>query len=282
MHDGRRIIETAHLFPELDAHLVDLLDSLTAEEWTAPTIVPHWSVHQITAHLLDTALRRLSMCRDGWVVTGDLIRSERNLIDLVNRLNAEGVAMYGRLSPSLLLALTKATVPQLALYLASLDPMAPAPFAVSWAGETSSATWFDIAREFTERWHHQQQIRLAVDRPGILTPRLYLPVLDTFMRALPRAYQQVDAPEGTVCRVVVPGDAGGTWQVVRRAGEWALDLGVPLASAATVSSITTLPGDIAWRVFTKGISTGEARSRINIEGDARLGMVVLGALAIVG
>jgi hypothetical protein len=92
----------------------------------------------------------------------------------------------------------------------------------------------------------------------------------------------VDAAEGTVCQVVVPGDAGGAWQVARREGAWVLDVAVPLARAAVVSSTTSLPGDIAWRVFTKGITRDEARSRISIEGDERLGLVVLRALAIVG
>jgi uncharacterized protein (TIGR03083 family) len=277
-----RIIRTAHLFAELDAQLIDLLGSLTQAEWTTPTIVPRWNVHQIAAHLLDTALRRLSLCRDGWVASRDAIRSERDLIDLVNRLNAEGVALYGRISPPVLLTLTRATVPELAQYVESLDPMAPAPLAVSWAGETTSANWFDTAREFTERWHHQQQIRLAVGRPDILTPRFYTPVLDTFMRALPRAYQELDAPDGTMCHVIVPGDGGGTWQMARRDGNWTLDIGVPLASRAEVAAATSLPRDIAWRVFTKGISAAEARSQISMEGDERLGAVALRALAIVG
>ena len=34
------------------------------------------------------------------------------------------------------------------------------------AGEAVSANWFDVAREFTERWHHQQQIRLAIGGPA--------------------------------------------------------------------------------------------------------------------
>jgi uncharacterized protein (TIGR03083 family) len=282
MFDRTRIIATAHLFTELDGYLIDLLASLSAAEWTARTIVPRWNVHQIAAHLLDTALRRLSSCRDGWVVPADPIHSERGLIDLVNRLNAEGVSMYGRISPTMLLALTKATVPQLAEYVVSLDPMAPAPWAVSWAGETSSANWFDVAREFTERWHHQQQIRLAVGKPGILTPRLYAPVLDTFMRALPRAYEGVDAPDGTVCQVIVPGDGGGIWQVTRRGGAWALDADPPLESRAQVASSTSLPREIAWRVFTNGIAADEARPQLTIAGDERLGAAVLRARAIVG
>ena len=64
--------------------------------------------------------------------------------------------------------------------------------------------WFDIAREYTERWHHQRQIALAVGR---LTPidsrRLYHPVLDAFLRALPYTYRDVDAPEGTVVAVTI-------------------------------------------------------------------------------
>jgi hypothetical protein len=72
------------------------------------------------------------------------------------------------------------------------------------------------------------------------------------------------------------------WQVTRREGGWTLDVGVPLAPRADVAATTSLPGEIAWRVFTKGIAAGEARSRLSIEGDERLGTAVLRALAIVG
>ena len=39
-------------------------------------------------------------------------------------------------------------------------------FGVAWAGEERSPAWFDVARELTERWHHQAHIRLAT---GALT-----------------------------------------------------------------------------------------------------------------
>src|SRR5438094_4321953 len=93
----------------------------------------------------------------------------------------------------------------------SLDPFAPAAFAVSWAGEAASLNWFDTARELTERWHHQQQIRLATNRPGIMTPELYYPVLDCFVRALPFHYRGVHAPSGTFILVTISGDCGGKW-----------------------------------------------------------------------
>jgi uncharacterized protein (TIGR03083 family) len=271
------VISTAHLFGELDAALVSLLKSLDRVEWSLPTIVPRWNVQQVAAHLLDTALRRLALCRDGWVTPGPPITSERDLVQLIDRLNAQGVETLGRCSPELIVTLTESIAPQLASYLKSLDPMAPAAFSVSWAGERESLNWFDVAREFTERWHHQQQIRLATNREGIMTPKLYQPVLETFMRALPHTYRTVDAAVGTTCDVVVPGDCGGRWRLRRQPDGWALV--APTADEARATCV--LPPEIAWRVFTRGISPSDAEARADIRGDKALGRVVLSALAIV-
>ena len=273
------IIRTEHLFRQLDGLLLDLLQSLSRDEWSRPTIVPRWNVHHVAVHLLDTALRRLSLCRDGWAPVPPSIHSEQDLVDLINRLNAEGVATLGRLSPELVVTLTATVTPQLAAYLEMLDPMAPASFAVSWAGETESQNWFDVAREFTERWHHQQQVRLATNRPGILTPQLYAPVLETFMRVLPHTYRHVDASDGTVCEFIVPGECGGSWSLSRRHNVWQLTDG---HDAGRVVCTCIIPPDVAWRLFTKGVSRDEAAARIERRGDQRLGAVVLGALAIVG
>ena len=272
------IIETAHLFAELDGQLIALLKSLSRDDWRRTTVVPKWNVHQVSAHLLDTALRRLSMCRDGWQPRTVSIGSEAELVVFVNQLNAQGVETLGRMSPELLIAATELVAPQLAAYLASLDPVGPAAFAVSWAGEPASENWFDVAREFTERWHHQQQIRLATDRPGIMTPRLYGPVLDTFMRVLPHTYRDVDAHEGTACDFIVPGACGGRWRIGRRAGRW--ELVEP--DDRTPAAVAVIPEDLAWRLFTKGLPADQARERITLHGDTRLASVVCHALAIVG
>ena len=53
------------------------------------------------------------------------------------------------------------------------------------------------AREFTERWVHQQQIRDAVGKPGLTERRWLHPVLDAFARALPHALRDHAAPGGT-------------------------------------------------------------------------------------
>jgi len=56
----------------------------------------------LCAHLLDTALRKLSMVRDAGDAEAASICSPQDLVALVNRLNREGVTVHRRLSPSVL------------------------------------------------------------------------------------------------------------------------------------------------------------------------------------
>ena len=175
-----------------------MLRSLTAEDWERQTVSPRWKVKDVAAHLLDTQLRKLSLARDGYAAEIPVIQSTADLAAFINRLNDEGVRIYRRLSPAVLIAMMELASNQSAEYHQSLDPYAPAMFSVSWAGEQQSLNWFDTARELTERWHHQQQIRLAVNRPGIMTREFYYPVLDCFMRALPFAYRDVPAQPGSL------------------------------------------------------------------------------------
>ena len=180
---------TAHLFPPLHAKLIELLRSLDDDEWELQTVAPAWRVRDVAAHLLDTQQRLVSRLRGEPQPPPPPIHSNADLVALLNRLNDEGVRRYRRLDPAELIELMEDGAGDFARHHQSLDPFAAAPFGVSWAGEEASANWFHTARELTERWHHQQQIRLAVGRPGIMTPELYHPVLECFMRALPFAYR---------------------------------------------------------------------------------------------
>jgi uncharacterized protein (TIGR03083 family) len=283
---------TAHLFPALEAQLIDLLRSLAPGDWERQTIAPSWKVKDVAAHLLDTQLRKLSFGRDGY--TPPAIASDRDLVSFIDRLNAEGVTVYRRLSPTVLIAWMEQTSREAASYYASLDPFAPAPFGVSWAGEPVSANWFDIARELSERWHHQQQIHLALGEPAntaqdpaangarslraIMTPALYHPVLDCFMRALPFHYRSMSALPGTAIRVHVSGDCGGDWHLYRNGDGWTLTS----EPVGTIAATVAIPQDIAWRIFTKGIARENAREQVRVTGDAALGHHVLNMLAIVG
>ena len=276
--EGPGPIMTAHLFPKIEAMLVELLSSLTSEQWQRPTLAPKWTVKDVAAHLLDTELRLLSVGRDGYLREQPSISGHADLVEFVNRLNAEGVAVLGRLSAPVLIALLQATSKELCDYVSSLDPFAPAPFGVSWAGERQSPNWFHIAREFTERWHHQQQIRTAVGKPGIMIRELYFPVLDCFMRALPFTYRAVPAADTTLVQINVAGDCGGNWYLYRASPGWRLLTHPTGTKAADV----TIPQEIAWRIFTKGIDRASAAAETQVTGDRALGMHVLSTIAIVG
>jgi hypothetical protein len=129
----------------------------------------------------------------------------------------------------------------------------------------------------TERWHHQQQIRLATNRPGAMTPELYHPVLDCFLRGLPHLYRDVDAPTGTALLLEISGECGGQWFLSRQSASWELVRPPPAEFAVRV----TVPQEIAWRVFTKGVDRESAKAQIRIEGDRNLGDRVLELTAIV-
>jgi uncharacterized protein (TIGR03083 family) len=261
----------------LHTELIALLRGLGPGDWHRPTACALWSVRDITAHLLDDDLRRLSFHRDGQPPpAGGAIDGYASLVAMINRMNAEWVAVARRMSPRVLIELLEVTGPMVVDLFRSIDPHAPAHWAVAWAGEQASAHWFDVGRDYTERWLHQQQIRDAVGAPP-LTGREWLnPVLDLFVRAVPVAYRAVVREDGTAMRLAIEGPAGGDWTLRREAGTWHLLAGRHPAPDATV----TMSDDTAWRLFSKGLGREAARGRIRVDGDQALGEVVLGALAV--
>jgi len=182
------------------------------------------------------------------------------------------------LHPEELISRMEAASRESAKYHQALDPFATAMFPVSWAGEEQSTNWFDTAREFTERWHHQQQIRLAVNKPGIMTREFHFPVVDCFLRGLPHAYRSVAAKSGSLAQFNISGECGGSWHLYRNGEAWTL-----IASPAGEKiSVTTIPQEIAWRIFTKGIAYEEARIQVQVTGDSDVGLHILKMISIVG
>jgi uncharacterized protein (TIGR03083 family) len=276
--NGTEPILCAPIIRQVDQHLIELLTSLRSDEWDQPTVAPQWSVRDVAAHLLDTALRKLSMGRDKCRVERTDVRSHQDLVTLINRLNREGVTVYRRLSPRVLTQVMRLTCAQTADFYESLDPFERATIGVSWAGERTSLVWFDTARELTERWHHQEQIRLATNRSGIATPLLYHPVLDTFLRGLPHAYRNVVAASDTALLVEISGDCGGQWCLLRSPDSWSYASELPSAIASHI----IIPQSIAWRLFTKGIDRESAHAKVTMTGDIALAEHVLELVAIVG
>ncbi|GAA4359172.1 maleylpyruvate isomerase family mycothiol-dependent enzyme [Hymenobacter saemangeumensis] len=269
-------IDVLPLFPVLDEKLLALLRSLAPADWQQPTLARLWTVKDVAAHLLDGSLRTLAMLRDGhFAEAPDDPASYEGLLRYLNQLNADWVRAARRLSPAQLIDLLAQAGTEYNAFLATLDPWAPATFAVAWAGEAESPNWFHIARDYTEKWHHQQQIHAAVGGPGLLTPQLFPPFIETLMRGLPHAYRQVAAAPGTVVQVSIAGPIGGCWQLVREDERWRLQVpqGRPAAEV-------TLGPDTAWRLFTKGLSPEQARPQVQLAGNLRLAEAALRLVAV--
>jgi uncharacterized protein (TIGR03083 family) len=272
------IVSVVHLFPELQSKLMDVLTNLSEDDWNKPTVCPDWSVRDIAAHLLDGDIRKLSSGHDGFQSPPPSVSIEtfEDLVAYLNSLNAEWVKVARRMSPRLLVDFIGLTGPEVAELMASLDPQGPSRIPVRWAGEHISQNWFDIGREYTERWHHQQQIRDAVRAEPITSRELLNPVLDVFLRALPHTYRQVEAKRGQSVTMRISGEAGGVWSLVREEESWKLFHGEPDSADAVVS----LRAETAWRLFTKAYKRGEAAELVELKGDLRLARPFLSAVAV--
>lgn len=272
-------IQTLPLFAELDHLLLDFLRTLTPAEWEAQTLAPRWRVMDVALHLLDGNLRTLSMLRDGYFgvqPTGDMT-THAGLVQFLNQLNADWLTATRRLSPAVVIGLLEQSGREFCDFLPTLDPWAPAAFAVAWAGEDESPNWFHVAREYTEKWHHQQQIRQAVGRgeDALLAPPLYEPYLQTSMRALPHHYRTVMAPEGNQLRVQLSGAVPGQWQLLRHADHWVLTPERPEPNATV-----TIDGAVAWRLFSNELDAASAARHIRVDGEQWLGEKIMDLVAV--
>jgi uncharacterized protein (TIGR03083 family) len=250
--------------------LLSLLTSLSDAQWAAPTAAPGWSVKDIALHLLDVDLGWLAQDRDhdqtGIIaVPSDHEEFVRGLAQRNHRW-VDGTRI---LSPRLITSLLRWSGEQLDAYLGTVD-LAGAS-SVYWAGEVPS--WFDLAREFTERWVHYQQIQEAARPAGHDQQQdEYLPlVLRTFVWGFPHQYQ-APAPAGTAIALEIPGT--GAWTLTRTATGWSLDDGQAAAPAASLR----MSGAAAWRLLTG--ASYDAR-QVQLSGDPALAEPLLQVRSII-
>jgi len=258
--------QTAELFLPLQRELVSLLRGLAEGDWSRPTLAREWTVKDVAAHLFDTDLRRLSAQRDRHRPSAARLGGYEEIVAFINHLNASWVEVARRLSPRVLTDLLEWTGPQVAELFTSLAPDDEAAVPVAWAGEGRSANWMDVGREYTEKWHHQAQIRDAVGAVALDSRRWLGPVLELSMYALPYAFRDALADEGNALSVRIEGEAGGDWHILRGHDGWELRGGAHTDAAARVR----LDADTAWRLFFNALGRDEAARRVEASGDARL------------
>jgi uncharacterized protein (TIGR03083 family) len=269
-------IPTLHLLLPLDQKLIGLLKSLSPEDWKKPTLAKLWTVKDVAAHLLDGNLRVLALAQNYIGDSPSKINSYNDLVDYLNRMNADWVRAMKRVSPNTIIELLETTQQSVIDYYQSLDLWATAPFAVSWAGEDESKNWFHIAREYTERWHHQKQIREAVGQDGIMEKEFFSPLIQTFMMALPHAYRHTMAPNGSVILVRLNNPSIEEWRITYQNLKW----NFTNDSDQTPDAVIELSADIAWKLFTRALSGTEASEKIKISGNQELGKPILKMVSV--
>lgn len=270
-------IETLALFPILDTMLIELLTTLTKEEWNTQTVASLWKVKDVAAHLLDGNLRGLSISRDGYFgEKAENINSYEELVSFLNALNLIWTNAAKRLSPRILISLLKITSKEYTEHLQSLDPFGKAVFPVAWAGQDTSPNWFHIAREYSEKFLHQQQIRDAVGKQGIMTKELFHPFLDTFMYAFPYTFKNIEAENGTILSLKVTTDIGGQWNIVKTENGWSLDKNNYIESCAKI----TIDPDSAWKLFSKSYTSDQVIEKVEIMGNKKLAYHILKMVSV--
>jgi uncharacterized protein (TIGR03083 family) len=272
-------IDTRPLFRPVSSGLVTLLRGLREEQWQAPTIAGSWVVRDVVAHLLDSTLRRLSFHRDRMVPPPPpgALDSERDFVKFINELNAVWVSASRRLSPRVLTDLFERASGESADWFEALSLDAPALFPVSWAGEQTSSGWFDIGREFTELWHHQQQIRMAVGAAPLSDPRYLHAVIDIAVRGLPHAFRNVSAASGDTVVLDISGPSGGQWALVCDSRRWSLYRG----DASSTTARIRLTDDAAWQLLFNALTEMEAAGIVSVEGRRDLGQAFLRARSVI-
>lgn len=269
-------IIVADLFPPVLDSLVELLSGLSDDDWNKPTACARWSVKDIASHLLGGEVGILSRKRDGYAYSGSSSMAWEELVTLINRLNDTWVNAASRISPRLLCELMKLTGEQVCEYFKSLDPYSMGG-PVDWASPEPAPVWLDLAREYTERWHHQQQIRDAVGKPGLKEPRFFAPVLDAFVRALPLTYSGVGSEAGTLIALTITGDSGSKWFLLRDGGQWNLYVEI----SRTADAELVIDQDVVWRLFTKGIGKDDALAKATLIGDRVLAIKMLDMVSVI-
>ncbi len=258
------MIDTRPEFRRLAAKLIELLGTIEGDDWNRATISSRWSVRDIVAHMLDGSMRRVSLHRDAYTefyLRPDLPAGFDSLFAYLDHLNAQWVAAARRLSPAILVELVTRYDALFADLMDAADLEGPAFFPVAWAGETSSRNWMDFAREYTEKWYHQQQIRMAFQSREIEAPEYLHPVYRIFMRAVPFFLSQLRENDVGSVSIRIIGPAGGQWDFRKVADGWIRSERLPGADA-----VLQLDAAWAWRFFTNRAFKASHRDAVDYAG----------------
>lgn len=258
------------------AALLDVLRSMSDDDWRAPSPCPGWSVHDVVLHVLGDDLGVLARQRDHHHGTpGPDTNSEVAFEAFLDDLNEQWVTAMRRVSPRTTIDLLRDTGEQLVEFYRHTDG-AVHDAMVGWAGTDALPRWFDHAREFTERWVHHQQVLEAIGASPWAEPDMVGAVLDTFVWAYPYRLGHLTRPVGVTAGVDVTGPVARTWRWASTGSSWAA-----APDATEASTLLTMTADQAWRLLTNGLAPADWPA-VDPSADSAIARTLLRTRAILG
>lgn len=257
------------------AELLDLLSTLTADAWAAPTECPEWTVHGVALHVLGDDLSLLGRQRDE-AVQGLILYGETHpgldFRGLLDGFNEQWVTAARFLSPRLTIELLEQVGRETGAFYRDVDPDRLGEPVGLFARIDASPYWQIAAREYLERWTHQHQIRRALGLADL--GRDFVAVAGAVVAHMLAAHAPLLGLEpGTTVTFEIRGV--GAWTVrVEPAAAVVLDGAVP-SPDVTVA----LDADVATPVLSRGLPASEVAPKLHATGSAALGATLVHAMA---
>jgi uncharacterized protein (TIGR03083 family) len=250
---------------EVWASIDELVAGLSDEQWRIETPLPAWDVQANVAHVIGTE-RFLRGEEPGTEIDVDGLGHVRNPIGAMNE---AWIAIYAEKSPAEMLAsfreITDVRLGELAAMSSDeWNRVGPTP-----AGDAPYGRFMQI-RVF-DCWMHEQDIRVAVDRPGHETGLAVEISLDEIAAAMGFVVgKRAGAPQGASVTFDLTGPAARRIHVA--VGERAAV--VPQLDGDATTTLT-MPVISFTRLAGGRLDAEEHRARAEIDGDTELGERVL-------
>ncbi|PKP53486.1 MAG: hypothetical protein CVT92_04110 [Bacteroidetes bacterium HGW-Bacteroidetes-1] len=267
-------IETLSLFEDLNQELIYFLADLQPNEWLLPSPINGRTVKDLASHLVDGSLRRISMQRDHFFEQSENDLSYLpDLINHVQTLNQQWIIATRRLSPRILVEILKKYEQEVFELYSRLKSDDEALFPVAWAYQDRSLNWFDIARDYTEKWHHQMQMRMAVNQPLLMSERFLTPVYETFLLALPAHLDRKASDyRDHLLEVEITGEIRMRFSFINKSSQWSSIEN----NNVNFDTRITIPASVGWILFTNtDLEKEKYIHQITITGNQELAMAVL-------
>lgn len=174
------------------ATIAELGETLTDEEWAAPTECPGWTVKDVYAHLIGG---------EEWMSTGHPpLTSFREAAD-------EPVYARRDTPPGAVLAELRTVLANRRSQLAARPPVPGTPALTAHGLPVNVGVLYQL-RAF-DAWIHEQDIRRAIGRPGNLDSAAAATSRDVLLVSLPRIVAKLArVPAGSTVRLTVDGATG--------------------------------------------------------------------------